>query len=200
LTFAKLTQAVLRRLSPDGRDFVFRTNMNENAMPIEGATNLHLDLINSMYFDYDQTIDFSLLAEESTMPLFDTSTQKETIQLPTRTEVLRLATFYFDHSHTLYPIVHQQEVMSDIHSVLQNPDHLLTMSPPCLFRIWMVLAIGSTTHSSIALTEEFVSQLYYEKAMTYFDASMDHGDVVSMSSISKNQAAVLTKARLHWKL
>jgi hypothetical protein len=200
LTFAKLTQAVLRRLSPDGRDFVFRTNMNENAMPIEGATNLHLDLINSMYFDYDQTIDFSLLAEESTMPLFDTSAQKETIQLPTRTEVLRLATFYFDHSHTLYPIVHQQEVMSDIHSVLQNPDHLLTMSPPCLFRIWMVLAIGSTTHSSIALTEEFVSQLYYEKAMTYFDASMDHGDVVSMSSISKNQAAVLIKARLHWKL
>jgi hypothetical protein len=183
LTFAKLTQAVLRRLSPDGRDFVFRTNINENAMPIEGATNLHLDLINSMYFDYDQAIDFSLLAEESTMPLFETSTQRETIQLPTRTEVLRLATFYFDHSHTLYPIIHQQEVMSDIHSVLQNPDHQLTMSPPCLFRIWMVLAIGSTTYSSIALTEEFVSQLYYEKAMTYFDASMDHGDVVCVQYI-----------------
>ncbi|KAI4836089.1 cytochrome P450, partial [Aureobasidium sp. EXF-8845] len=183
LTFAKLTQAVLRRLSPDGRDFVFRTNINENAMPIEGATNLHLDLINSMYFDYDQAIDFSLLAEESTMPLFDTSTQRETIQLPTRTEVLRLATFYFDHSHTLYPIIHQQEVMSDIHSVSQNPDHQLTMSPPCLFRIWMVLAIGSTTYSSIALTEEFVSQLYYEKAMTYFDASMDHGDVIALEAI-----------------
>jgi hypothetical protein len=198
LTFAKLTQAVLRRLSPDGRDFVFRTNINENAMPIEGATNLHLDLINSMYFDYDQAIDFSLLAEESTMPLFDTSAQRETIQLPTRNEVVRLATFYFDHSHTLYPIIHQQEVMSDINSVLQNPDHQLTMSPPCLFRIWMVLAIGSTTYSSIALTEELVSQLYYEKAMTYFDASMDHGDVVSVQYI-EDQAAVLTHARLHWK-
>jgi len=183
LTFAKLTQAVLRRLSPDGRDFVFRANINENAMPIQGATNLHLDLINSMYFDYDQAIDFSLLAEENTMPLFDVSTQRETIQLPTRTEVLRLATFYFDHSHTLYPIIHQQEVMSDISSVLQNPDTQLTMSPPCLFRIWMVLAIGSTTHSSIALTEEFVSQLYYEKAMTYFDAAMDHGDVTALEAI-----------------
>ena len=180
LTFAKLTQAVLRRLSPDGRDFVFRTNINGNTVPIEGATNLHLDLISSMYFDYDQAIDFSLIAEESTMPLFDTPIQREPIQLPTRTEVLRLATFYFDHSHTLYPIVHQQEVMSDIYSVLQSPDHQLTMSPPCLFRIWMVLAIGSTTHSSIALTEEFVSQLYYEKAMTYFDASMDYGDIVSI--------------------
>jgi len=180
LTFAKLTQAVLRRLSPDGRDFVFRTNINGNTVPIEGATNLHLDLISSMYFDYDQAIDFSLIAEESTMPLFDIPTQRETTRLPTRTEVLRLATFYFDHSHTLYPIVHQQEVMSDIHLVLQSPDHQLTMSPPCLFRVWMILAIGSTTHSSIALTEEFVSQLYYEKAMTYFDASMDHGDIVSM--------------------
>lgn len=187
LTFAKLTQAVLRRLSPDGRDFVFRTNINGNTMPIEGATNLHLDLISSMYFDYDQAIDFSLIAEESTMPLFDMPTQKETIQLPTRPEVLRLATFYFDHSHTLYPIVHQQEVMSDIHSVLQSPDNQSTMSPPCLFRIWMVLAIGSTTHSSIALTEEFVSQLYYEKAMTYFDASMDHGDIVSMLSMLRSQ-------------
>lgn len=182
LTFAKLTQAVLRRLSPDGRDFVFRTNINGNTMPIEGATNLHLDLISSMYFDYDQAIDFSLIAEESTMPLFDTPIQREPIQLPTRAEVLRLATFYFDHSHTLYPIVHQQEVMSDIYSVMQSPDRQVTMSPPCLFRIWMVLAIGSTTHSSIALTEEFVSQLYYEKAMTYFDTSMDHGDIVSTSS------------------
>jgi hypothetical protein len=98
LTFAKLTQAVLRRLSPDGRDFVFRTNMNGNAVPIEGATNLHLDLINSMYFDYDQAMDFSLLAEESTMPLFDITTPKEMIQLPTRTEVLRLATFYVRHT------------------------------------------------------------------------------------------------------
>ncbi|KEQ71034.1 hypothetical protein M436DRAFT_74762 [Aureobasidium namibiae CBS 147.97] len=183
LTFAKLTQAVLRRLSPDGRDFVFRTNINGNTVPIEGATNLHLDLISSMYFDYDQAIDFSLIAEESTIPLFDIPTQREMIKLPTRTEVLRLATFYFDHSHTLYPIVHQQEVMSDIYLVLQSPDHQLTMSPPCLFRVWMVLAIGSTTHSSIALTEESVSQLYYEKAMTYFDASMDHGDIIALEVI-----------------
>ncbi|KAG9999532.1 hypothetical protein KCU78_g15853, partial [Aureobasidium melanogenum] len=52
-----------------------------------------------------------------------------------------------------------------------------------MFRIWMVLAIGSTTYSSITLAEEFVSRLYYEKAMTYFDASMDYGDVVALEAI-----------------
>jgi hypothetical protein len=178
LTFAKLTQAVLRRLSPDGRDFVFSPQMDGNAVPIEGATNLHLDFVNSMYFDYDQAIDFSLLTGEGALPTFETNTQSTPNDLPDRTEVLRLATFYFDHSHTLYPIVHQQEVMSDFYSILMDREHHITQSPPCMFRIWMVLAIGSTTYSSITLAEESLSRMYYEKAMTNFEASMDHGDIV----------------------
>lgn len=179
LTFAKLTQAVLRRLSPDGRDFVFSPRVDGNMVPLEGATNLHLELMNSVYFDFDQAIDFSLLAGETSLPLIDASIQDGITQLPDRAEVLHLARFYFDHSHTLYPIIHQQEVMADIHSILLDPEHHLTLSPPCMFRIWMVLAIGSTTYSSITLAEEFVSRLYYEKAMTYFDTSMDYGDIVS---------------------
>ncbi|CAD0114712.1 unnamed protein product, partial [Aureobasidium uvarum] len=115
--------------------------------------------------------------------LFDGPSQAETTQLPDQNEVLRLATFYFDHSHTLYPIIHQQEVMSDIRAVLIDPEQHLIMSPPCMFRIWMVLAIGSTTYSSITLAEESVSRLYYEEAMTYFDASMDHGDIVALEVI-----------------
>jgi hypothetical protein len=185
LTFAKLTQAVLRRLSPDGRDFVFSPQMDGNAVPIEGATNLHLDFVNSMYFDYDQAIDFSLLTGEGALPAFDAEIDDTINDLPDRTEVLRLATFYFDHSHTLYPIVHQQEVMSDFHSILMDPEHHITQSPPCMFRIWMVLAIGSTTYSSITLAEESLSRMYYEKAMTYFEASMDHGDIVSIPTTAR---------------
>ncbi|KAI5239928.1 cytochrome P450 [Aureobasidium subglaciale] len=183
LTFAKLTQAVLRRLSPDGRDFVFSPRMDNNAVPIEGATHLHLDLINSMYFDYDQAIDFSLLAGEGPSPAYGAPSQIETTQFPSRPEVLRLAKFYFDHSHTLYPIVHQQEVMSDIYSILEDPEYYIMLSPASMFRIWMVLAVGSTTHSSITLAEEYVSRMYYEKAMTYFDASMDHGDIVALEAL-----------------
>lgn len=180
LTFAKLTQAVLRRLSPDGRDFVFSPQLGGNAGPIEGATNLHLDFMNNIYFDFDQAIDFNLLMGEGALPAIDTELQNSINALPDRNEVLRLATFYFDHSHTLYPILHQQEVMSDLNTILLDPDHPTVQSPPCLFRIWMVLAIGSTTHSSITLAEESVSRLYYEKAMTYFESSMDHGDIVSV--------------------
>lgn len=180
LTFAKLTQAVLRRLSPDGRDFVFSPQIGDSTGPIEGATNLHLDFMNNMYFDFDQAIDFSMLAGDGALPTFDDEIQNTVTSLPDRHEVLRLTTFYFDHSHTLYPIIHQAEVMSDIHAILLDPDHHITQSPPSMFRVWMVLAIGSTTHSSITLSEESVSRLYYEKAMTYFEASMDHGDIVSI--------------------
>jgi hypothetical protein len=181
LTFAKLTQAVLRRLSPDGRDFVFSPEVggSTGTGPISGATNLHLDFMNNMYFDFDQVIDFSMHAGDGTIPTFDDETQNTTITLPDRAEVLQLAMFYFDHSHTLYPIIHQQEVMSDINAILLDPEHPITQSPPVMFRVWMVLAIGSTTHSSITLSEESVSRLYYEKAMTYFEGSMDHGDIVS---------------------
>ena len=198
LTFAKLTQAVLRRLSPDGRDFVFNQHVDGNAVPIEGATILHLDLMDNVYFDSDQAIDFSFLAEG--LPTLDAPTQDTTIQLPDRTEMLRLTNFYFDHSHTLYPILHQQEVMSDIHSIMLDPDGRLTQSPPCMFRIWMVLAIGSTAHASITLTEEFASRLYYEKAMTYFDASMDYGDIVSSPDILAEFYLALIRKRLPWKL
>lgn len=181
LTFANLTQAVLRRLSPDGRDFVFSPEIagNTGTGPISGATNLHLDFMNNMYFDFDQAIDLSMLAGDGIMPAFDDVPNTTTTTLPDRAEVLQLAMFYFDHSHTLYPIIHQQEVMSDIHTILLDPEHHITQSPPCMFRVWMVLAIGSTTHSSITLSEESVSRLYYEKAMTYFEGSMDHGDIVS---------------------
>ena len=180
LTFAKLTQAVLRRLSPDGRDFVFSPQINGNG-PIEGATNLHLDFMNNIYFDFDQAIDFNLLMGEGTLPAMNAELQTSINSLPDRNEAMRLATFYFDHSHTLYPILHQQEVMSDLHTILLDPDHHTVQSAPCLFRVWMVLAIGETTHSSITLAEESVSRLYYEKAMTYFEASMDHGDIVGMN-------------------
>jgi hypothetical protein len=199
LTFAKLTQAVLRRLSPDGRDFVFSPQMDGNAVPIEGATNLHLDFVNSMYFDYDQAVDFSLLTGEGALSMFEPGIHDTVNDLPARAEVLRLATFYFDHSHTLYPIVHQQEVMSDFHSILIDPEHHITQSPPCMFRIWMVLAIGSTTYSSITLAEESLSRMYYEKAMTYFEASMDHGDIVSTSTTKGQSGVRLTYRRLHSK-
>jgi hypothetical protein len=191
LTFAKLTQAVLRRLSPDGCDFVFSPDMAidvNRAVPIEGATDLHLDFMNNIYFDYDQALDFTFLAGEEQFSAFETAVPRDSIVLPDYREGMRLADFYFDHSHTLYPIIHKQEVLSDIHAVLLDPEHEIAQSPPCMFRVWMVLAIGSTAHSSITLAEESLSRLYYEKAMTHSEACMDHGDIVSAVTIDREAA------------
>ena len=86
LTFAKLTQAVLRRLSPDGRDFVFSPQIggSTGTGPIEGATNLRLDFMNNMYFDFDQAIDFSMLAGEETIPAFENEMKNTNVTLPDR--------------------------------------------------------------------------------------------------------------------
>lgn len=181
LSFAKLTQAVLRRLAPDGRDFIFNHHFDGSAIPTDGDATSNLDFLSDMYLGYDEGINFSWLAGDATGPMSDALFSAEPSCLPClpdRNEVLRLAMFYFDHSHTLYPIVNRQEVMSDLQRIQTDQEHLLTQSPPSMFRLWMILAIGSTTHSSITLSEELTSQQYYEKAMTYFEPSMEYGDIV----------------------
>lgn len=187
LSFAKLTQAVLRRLAPDGRDFVFHNQFDTNAMSTDGDATSNLDFLSEMYLGYDEAINFSWLTGDGTGPMSDAMFSTETSCLPClpdRSEVLRLAMFYFDHSHTLYPIVNRQEVMSDLQRIQTDQEHLLKQSPPSMFRIWMVLAIGSTAHSSITLSEEFTSQQYYAKAMTYFEPSMEYGDIVRMRRLT----------------
>jgi hypothetical protein len=186
LTFAKLTQAVLRRLAPDGGDFVFNPQFDGVNFPVDGVTTTHLDIMSNMYLEYDSAVTSSWLAGDNAMPMTQTLFPVETsflLSIPERSEAIRLATFYFDHSHTLYPIVSRREVMSDLNCALENPDRQPTQSPPSAFRIWMILAIASTAHSSITLNEESTSRQYYEKAMTYFEAAMDYGDIAALEAI-----------------
>ena len=82
--------------------------------------------------------------------------------------------------------------MSDLDWALATPDRQPTQSPPSAFRIWMILAIASTAHSSITLNEESTSRQYYEKAMTYFEAAMDFGDIAALEAITR-----LAQAELH---
>ncbi|KAJ4370422.1 hypothetical protein N0V83_004940 [Neocucurbitaria cava] len=133
LSFAKLTQAVLRRLAPDGRDFIFNHHFDGSAIPTDGDATSNLDFLSDMYLGYDEGINFSWLAGDATGPMSDALFSAETSCLPClpdRSEVLRLAMFYFDHSHTLYPIVNRQEVMSDLQRIQTDQEHLLTQSPP----------------------------------------------------------------------
>jgi hypothetical protein len=186
LTFARLTQAVLRRLSSDGEDFVFNDNFDGTDCPIGTPTTTHLDFMNNMYFYHDQSLNFSWLGEDNAVTsIIDEPPVAVSLPhcLPDRAEVQRLTMFYFDHSHTLYPIIDRREFMSDLQLVLADSGYHLVQSPPTKFRLWMVLAIGSTAYSSITLTDETASRQYFEKAMTYFDQSMDYGDIVRIKLV-----------------
>lgn len=181
ISFAKLTQTVLRRLTPDLNDFVFvhgRNNSNWARMlddaqldisdptlfeSLNGSISLH-----PMLFD-----DFMLSNNLEPNP------SSATLDLSSNeAHVNDLVEFYFAHSHTLYPILHRGEVIQSLGKLRQGPLESTTHSPLDLFRLWMVLAIGSTAYSSVSLTEETESRTYYNKALEYLEQAMEYGEMV----------------------
>ncbi|KAM3461561.1 hypothetical protein NHJ6243_004939 [Beauveria neobassiana] len=182
LSFAKLTQSVLRRLTPDKADFVF-INYQENAA-------------NALLFDLDSPSDVfgesvlqGLSESVSAHPVLfgdlfladfteSDSSALSAVALPSdQRHVRRLVNFYFAHSHTLYPILRRSDVMRTLDKISGNPHKLDDQPPLEVFRLWMVLAIGSTAYSSISLTEESESRLYFSKALQYSELSLGADDM-----------------------
>jgi len=181
VSFAKLTQTVLRRLSPDKADFVFskqndaETQQELNFGSISNLLNgpMSLNLGGSMLCDPMLFGDFPLFS------IADTEDELVHLLIPSDDHKIdRLVGFYFAHSHTLYPIIHRAEFTTMLHFVRENPQATSGQSPLSLFRIWMVLAIGSTAYCSVSLADESESMLYYSKAMMYFEACLGYGDMV----------------------
>ncbi|KGQ07962.1 Protein STB5 [Beauveria bassiana D1-5] len=183
LSFAKLTQSVLRRLTPDKADFVF-INYQENTA-------------NALLFDLDSPSDVfgesvlqGLSESVSAHPVLfgdlfladfteSDSSALSAVALPSdQRHVRRLVNFYFAHSHTLYPILRRSDVMRTLDKISGNPHKLDDQPPLEVFRLWMVLAIGSTAYSSISLTEESESRLYFSKALQYSELSLGADDMV----------------------
>lgn len=182
LSFAKMTQTMLRRLTPDKADFVFNSH-NDNSMT---GNFLDLsspsDLINDSFFQ-------SLSESISIHPLLfgdlyltdfaGIDASLDTLAWPSdEAYVRRLVDFYFSHSHTLYPILKRSEVMETLDQIRQNPQHLAARAPLDVYRIWMVLAIGSTAYSSVTLTEESESMLFYNKALEYSEQALASDEMV----------------------
>ncbi|GKZ26102.1 hypothetical protein AbraIFM66951_009958 [Aspergillus brasiliensis] len=181
LSFAKLTQAVLRRLSPDKAEFVFDDTPEESPVQYdETISDPLLDASNSLW---ELNNSFSSPCLFSQLPLshvMEDETLLADLQLPDRAHIEYLMEFYFAHSHTLYPIIRQTEFTSVIWRVHNNPQDPLAGSALWMFRIWMVLAIGSTTHCSVTLGDESESVLYYNKAMGYFEEALGLGDMAAL--------------------
>ncbi|KAL7652476.1 hypothetical protein ACMYSQ_009757 [Aspergillus niger] len=181
LSFAKLTQAVLRRLSPDKAEFVFDDTPDESPEQyVEPFSDPLLDASTSLW---ELNNSFSSPCLFNQLPLshvMEDETPLADLQLPDRAHIEYLMEFYFAHSHTLYPIIRQTEFTSVIWRVYNNLQDPLAGSPLWMFRIWMVLAIGSTTHCSVTLGDESESVLYYNKAMGYFEDALGLGDMAAL--------------------
>ncbi|KAH8883451.1 hypothetical protein GQ53DRAFT_811462 [Thozetella sp. PMI_491] len=180
-SFARLTQAVLRRLSPDKADFVF-ANDAEGAAQQLFEFDSPSDALNSIFHTLDGSLTCypTLFGEFSLSDLTESDDVLTSLSLPGKSRLDDLVDFYFAHSHTLYPIVHHGEFLSTLGKIYSNPHHPLAQSPLHMFRIWMVLAIGSTTHCSVMLSEESEPILYYNKAMVYFEAAFGFGDMAAL--------------------
>lgn len=186
ISFAKLTQAVLRRLSPDKEAFIFESEVDSlqqtdteqmsmsELLPNLGSSPvnfgscpasplpLHAFSVNQILDSFADPIDLSSLDAARISHLLD---------------------FYFAHSHTLYPVVRQNEFTTVLWRVYANPLDSLVQSPLWQFRIWMVLAIGSTAYCSVSLVDETESVRFFNKAMTYFESVMGYGDLAALEAL-----------------
>lgn len=187
LSFANLTQMILRRLAPDKADFVFNSHQ-------DNTTEMDLLDLSSSSNPFNDSFFQSLNESISPYPLLfgdllftdsaGSGAALDSLAWPSdETHVRRLVNFYFAHSHTLYPMLDRSEVMDTLEKIHQNPQNLATQTPLRAFRIWMVLAIGSTAYSSVTLTEESESMLFYNKALQYSEQALGGDEMSTLEAI-----------------
>ncbi|KAH9909913.1 fungal-specific transcription factor domain-containing protein [Xylariomycetidae sp. FL2044] len=158
VTFARLTQAVLKRLNPDLQPFSFTDSnspVTDGALPQEASI------------------------ENDASPL-----SPQTAPLPPKKDAYRLSEFYWRHSHTLYPFLRRGLFMENLKKMYEEPpDQTLLKSDSWLYTMWMVFAIGSTSLSSILLSDESESVQYWKNAMNHFDQTLQGQDMTGLTSI-----------------
>ncbi|KAL4779770.1 fungal-specific transcription factor domain-containing protein [Aspergillus varians] len=181
VAFAKLTQTVLRRLAPDQEAFVFEDDEPHDQEPsflpsLENAFDPDL-----VFLDLDMMLDSpqQLISAPVDPILQERDRALELSQLGAG-HISSLLEFYFAHSHTLYPIIQQQKFIPALWTAFADPFNSVLQSPLWLFRIWMVLAIGSTTYCSVTLMDETESIQLFNKAMSYFEAAMGCGELAAL--------------------
>jgi hypothetical protein len=176
ISFAKLTQMVLSRLSPDKAEFVFETppppyQVHSPPASLETVLNDFSSSL-SCYPTLFTGVSLSNITEAA-----DTLTE---LRIPDEPHLSNLVDFYFSHSHTLYPIVNRQEFIATLEQLNANPNDPWVNSPLSLFRIYIVLAIGATTYCSVTLGEESEAMSYYNKAMLYFEEALGYGEMATL--------------------
>ncbi|KAI1456421.1 fungal-specific transcription factor domain-containing protein [Annulohypoxylon moriforme] len=178
LSFAKLTEMILKRLTPDRADFVFGFSQED-------------DILGQINWDSSQMMNFpnlagfgqTLFGDMSLSSIIEPSGSLSDLGLPAKSRADQLVSFYFAHSHTLYPVINQSEFYALLDRIYEQSLDPSCVDPSSLFRVWMVLAIGSSSRCSVSVVEESEALLYYNKALEYFEAAFDYGDMIALETI-----------------
>lgn len=162
LSFARLTQAVLKRLRSDQYPFAFESSPANGQ---EATENVHVTAADTtpggMYTD--ELLDLnSVISEE---------------------QAVYLADCYWSHNHTLYPFVRKVAFTDNLRRMYSQPEDLDLKSHSWLYTMWMVLAIGSTARSSVMVDDETESVQYFDRAMEHFEGALGFGATSALSAI-----------------
>ncbi|KAJ6110878.1 hypothetical protein N7486_003113 [Penicillium sp. IBT 16267x] len=181
LSLAKLTQTVLQRLSPDQDGFVFDGETDDNQQNYESQPDTPSNL-NPILFEMHPSLASPLPLNSLLGNTAEDLENSMALGLLEPSHISYILEFYFAHSHTLYPMIRKGEFEAVLWGIYADPLDPLAHSPLWQFRIWMVLAIGSTTYCSVSLMDETESVQFFNKAMTYFESAMGCGDLVRMDA------------------
>lgn len=162
LSFARLTQAVLKRLRSDQYPFAFEASpINGQQLPendLSAATDsTHMSMYSTNILDLS-----SVISEEQAVYLSDC---------------------YWSHNHSLYPFVRKVAFTANLARMYSQPDDLDLKSHSWLYTMWMVLAIGSTSRSSVMVDDESESAEYFDRAMEHFEGALGFGATAALSAI-----------------
>jgi hypothetical protein len=162
VSFAKLTQAVLRRLKPDHRPFDFEVDGSIAASGRRALENPEVTLTSQ---------------PGAHSPEYPSC-------LPTKSRAYELVDFYFSHNHLLYPFLRKSWFMSKLATIYSQQDHDLYSSPSWLYTMWMVFAIGATCWTSIVDGAPETEAVYcYNQAMLYFDDTLSPEGITALDSL-----------------
>lgn len=238
VAFAKLTQMILCRLTPDKADFVFTNDIA--VVQAQGATE-PADAVRRGYQEstsatisrvqanndvsYAGSFEPAMMDFNSPSDLFNNSSVMNSLSdsisvypllfgdvflsdimepassladLPwpppamgddgvgDEEHVALLVDFYFAHSNTLYPIVVRERFMATLSRMQSDPARAAAgaLTPLDLFRVWMVLAIGSTAFSSVSLADESEPMLYYNKALQYVEEALAMNEMAALEVLT----------------
>lgn len=182
LEFAKLTQSKLETT-------VATSEHDSHALDDAGQSVLHslnfdtqFDLLNPASFDTvtDSVLNAAPLPEGLQLESIPTngSANSDVLHLDVP-QTDHLVDLYFAHSHIIYPIINEHDFMDSLETFRSTPESDVYQSPLCVFRLWMVLAIGSTAYCSVDTSAAHDFTGYYNRALKYSDSAADIDSMVS---------------------